>query len=91
MLTKIASTLAFGVLALAISPGHSFASEQGYSAGGKAPTTIDRRRPRVPGGSGCDDPGDLIEHPECRGLKSGDADEMTISRRKPRVPGGSGL
>ncbi len=25
-----------------------------------------RRRPRVPGGSGCDDPGDLIEHPECR-------------------------
>lgn len=28
---------------------------------------IDRRRkPRVPGGSGCDDPGDLIEHPQCR-------------------------
>jgi hypothetical protein len=29
---------------------------------------IDRRgrRPRVPGGSGCDDPRDLIEHPECR-------------------------
>lgn len=26
---------------------------------------IDRRRPRVPGGSGCDDPRDLIEHPEC--------------------------
>lgn len=24
------------------------------------------RRPRVPGGSGCDDPRDLIEHPECR-------------------------
>ena len=23
------------------------------------------RRPRVPGGSGCDDPGDIIEHPEC--------------------------
>ncbi|MDP8917648.1 MAG: hypothetical protein M3O00_02020 [Pseudomonadota bacterium] len=23
-------------------------------------------RPRIPGGSGCDDPGDLIEHPECR-------------------------
>ncbi|MGB3315074.1 MAG: hypothetical protein WBB85_11730 [Albidovulum sp.] len=31
-------------------------------------TTIDKRRkPRVPGGSGCDDPRDLIEHPECRG------------------------
>lgn len=27
---------------------------------------FDRRRPRVPGGSGCDSPRDLIEHPECR-------------------------
>ena len=26
----------------------------------------DRRKPRVPGGSGCDDPGDIKEHPECR-------------------------
>jgi hypothetical protein len=25
---------------------------------------FDRRRPRVPGGSGCDDPRDLIEHPK---------------------------
>jgi hypothetical protein len=25
-----------------------------------------RRKPRVKGGSGCDDPGDAIEHPECR-------------------------
>lgn len=25
-----------------------------------------RDRPRVPGGSGCDDPGDIAEHPECR-------------------------
>jgi hypothetical protein len=25
-----------------------------------------RNKPRVPGGSGCDDPDDLIEHPECR-------------------------
>ena len=24
-----------------------------------------RRRPRVPGGSGCDDAGDIAEHPEC--------------------------
>jgi hypothetical protein len=29
-------------------------------------TTVDRRKPRIPGGSGCDDPRDLIEHPECR-------------------------
>ncbi|MGL4281203.1 MAG: hypothetical protein ACRCS0_12615 [Albidovulum sp.] len=32
----------------------------------EAMTTIDRRKPRVPGGSGCDDPEDIIEHPECR-------------------------
>lgn len=25
-----------------------------------------RSKPRIPGGSGCDDPHDLIEHPECR-------------------------
>ena len=24
-----------------------------------------RSKPRVPGGSGCDDPRDVIEHPEC--------------------------
>lgn len=27
---------------------------------------VDRRKRRVPGGSGCDDPGDVLEHPECR-------------------------
>ena len=26
-----------------------------------------RKKPRVPGGSGCDDAGDILEHPECRG------------------------
>jgi hypothetical protein len=25
-----------------------------------------RDRPRIPGGPGCDDPGDWFEHPECR-------------------------
>lgn len=25
-----------------------------------------RRKPRIPGGSGCDDAGDVAEHPECR-------------------------
>jgi hypothetical protein len=25
-----------------------------------------RKKPRVPGGSGCDDAGDIAEHPECR-------------------------
>lgn len=26
-----------------------------------------RSKPRIPGGSGCDDPGDVLEHPECSG------------------------
>lgn len=30
------------------------------------PSGIGRDKPRIPGGLGCDDPGDLIEHPECR-------------------------
>lgn len=30
-----------------------------------AVTEVDRRRPRVPGGSGCDTPRDIREHPEC--------------------------
>jgi hypothetical protein len=29
-------------------------------------TVIERRKPRVPGGSGCDTPRDQREHPECR-------------------------
>ena len=27
---------------------------------------VERRKKRVKGGSGCDDPGDVAEHPECR-------------------------
>lgn len=47
-----------------------------------------RRKPRVPGGSGCDDPEDVIEHPECAGNAPSSDDQL--ARRKPRVPGGSG-
>ena len=51
-----------------------------------------RRKPRVPGGSGCDDPEDLIEHPECRASLTVPKDSLQDlqARRKPRVPGGSG-
>jgi hypothetical protein len=48
-----------------------------------------RRKPRVPGGSGCDDPDDLIEHPECRPGNAAQQDDQ-LARRKPRVPDGSG-
>ncbi|MGQ0565918.1 MAG: hypothetical protein ACT4OK_12725 [Gemmobacter sp.] len=30
-------------------------------------TVEKRRKRRIPGGSGCDDPRDLIEYPECAG------------------------
>ena len=51
-----------------------------------------RDKPRVPGGSGCDDPEDLIEHPECAG-NAPLIDTLAAKgsgRDKPRVPGGSG-
>lgn len=60
-----------------------------------------RDRPRIPGGSGCDDPGDLLEHPECRpagGSGGGTGGGATVTlpepsisgRDRPRIPGGSG-
>jgi len=32
-----------------------------------SPSGSGRRKPRIPGGSGCDDAGDIAEHPECSG------------------------
>jgi hypothetical protein len=55
-----------------------------------------RSRPRVPGGSGCDDAHDIAEHPECRvgGVKvKGDKTykyKDDSGRKRKRVPGGSG-
>lgn len=62
-----------------------------------------RRKPRIPGGSGCDDPGDILEHPECS-VQPGVGVPPNVQlppmfngifdsgsgRRKPRIPGGSG-
>ena len=51
-----------------------------------------RSKPRVRGGSGCDDPQDVIEHPECRTALTvpKEALQDLLARSKPRVPGGSG-
>lgn len=57
-----------------------------------------RSRPRIPGGSGCDDPGDILEHPECSveglfGIGDGSQNNSLWSgsgRSRPRIPGGSG-
>ena len=57
-----------GVAARVVTPGDVVAPALSHDE-------IDRRgrghgghggRPRVPGGSGCDDPHDVVEHPECR-------------------------
>jgi hypothetical protein len=43
------------------------ASVEGLSAYETAATVVEKRRKkRVKGGSGCDDPRDVFEHPECR-------------------------
>lgn len=55
-----------------------------------------RSRPRVPGGSGCDSPGDMAEHAECGGGGTGATTRGTPSGGngghggRPRIPGGSG-
>jgi hypothetical protein len=50
---------------------------------------LSRNKPRVPGGSGCDDPQDQVEHPECRSASIAKPEDL-LARSKPRVPGGSG-
>ncbi len=36
-----------------------------FDGNGIHQTVEKRRKKRIPGGSGCDDPRDIIEHPEC--------------------------
>lgn len=63
----LATTLtAFG-LALALPVQAASQPAAGVSADTLIQDDFDKRRkPRIPGGSGCDDPGDVLEHPECR-------------------------
>ncbi len=57
-----------------------------------------RAKPRVPGGSGCNTPRDIAEHPECTpAAKRADGKAFEglnliqeAKRAKKRVPGGSG-
>jgi hypothetical protein len=44
----------------------SYAATDGFNAALSEPATLDRSKPRVKGGSGCDSPLDKIQHPECR-------------------------
>jgi hypothetical protein len=107
MKTLLASTailFAVSASALAVAPVQEIG--EGFTIKSDTLNIEARRKPRVPGGSGCDDPGDVAEHPECRGKpapvkkkksKRADVIEFSIDssvleakRRKPRVPGGSG-
>lgn len=68
---KTLSTLGLAALALgAFLPIAPVAAGPSVSAGSVTGWVLGSdqfdRRPRVPGGSGCDDPRDVIEHPECR-------------------------
>ena len=60
--------LALAITLGAIAPAATFAADKGAGIQATTDNTTfeKRRKPRVPGGSGCDDPRDLIEHPECR-------------------------
>ena len=42
------------------------ANVDGFSSPDRETVIEKRRKPRIKGGSGCDDPDDVIEHPECR-------------------------
>ena len=61
MMTLMAAMIA--VSSLSIVPVK--ASVEGLSTFDSSSVMEKRRKPRVPGGSGCDDPQDIIEHPEC--------------------------
>lgn len=58
------------IAAFGLSAAPSFAavsSAPAFEQAIKADDMVEKRRkPRVKGGSGCDDAGDAAEHPECR-------------------------
>jgi hypothetical protein len=56
----LAATLNFGASAGVVTDGFHTLDQMADS------TVEKRRKKRIPGGSGCDDPEDIIEHPECR-------------------------
>ncbi len=72
--------------------GRGRGSDDGAKRGGGSGSGRDR--PRIPGGSGCDSPRDLLEHPECtvggtRATPSANPGSGS-GRDRPRIPGGSG-
>ncbi len=69
MKTYLVAALAVLSLTSAVAPVAAFdlGTADQIIAGPGSDLIVERRKPRVPGGSGCDSPRDLREHPECRG------------------------
>lgn len=60
----MAVLLSAATVALAAAPAASVNPPQIEVRSGEH--DVSRRKPRIPGGSGCDSPHDWIEHSECR-------------------------
>jgi hypothetical protein len=100
LLASAAIIFALSTTAFASAPAEL--TKDGFKAATEASDLeAKRRKPRVPGGSGCDDPQDIAEHPECTpkaakktraDAKSYDVEDLMqeAKRKKKRVPGGSG-
>jgi len=59
------ATLA-GFMATTVAPLQAMSLSSGLFDAAMLDAEFDKRRKkRIPGGSGCDDPEDIIEHPEC--------------------------
>lgn len=60
----MAATLA-AIAVTSVAPVAAMTLSNGLFDASIVSAEVDRRRPRVPGGSGCDTPRDIREHPEC--------------------------
>lgn len=71
-LALLATAVVFSVTAIAPVQAAKLVADQGLSVFEKSAAPASnlivekRRKPRIKGGSGCDDPEDVLEHPECR-------------------------
>lgn len=61
----LVATLASLTLSAALPTYAAFTSNTGLFDASIVDGAVEKRRPRVPGGSGCDTPRDIREHPEC--------------------------
>jgi hypothetical protein len=67
IMKKLLLTATLAAITLgAVAPVQAMTAATGLFNASVLDGQVDKRRPRVPGGSGCDTPRDLIQHPECR-------------------------